>query len=193
MTIGRNDPCPCGSGKKYKKCCANTQPAAAEPSSPGKFRFEPGSYGGPGGAYVPSILCQKRVSEVEWRDHFVLANPKAQHDDHDSAVGQAETDLAEAFATKQNGGTDADLAMSLKNKGYMSITGFRIIGKKGGGQNKSMEAIGANRSEASCSPLGLLSSRNPRFSNIASTNDLVGVIVKFGRRPKFPEKTRSSS
>jgi preprotein translocase subunit SecA len=21
-TVGRNDPCPCGSGKKYKKCCA---------------------------------------------------------------------------------------------------------------------------------------------------------------------------
>ncbi len=23
MTIGRNDPCPCGSGKKFKKCCLN--------------------------------------------------------------------------------------------------------------------------------------------------------------------------
>jgi SWIM/SEC-C metal-binding protein len=22
-TIGRNDPCPCGSGLKYKKCCMN--------------------------------------------------------------------------------------------------------------------------------------------------------------------------
>ncbi|MDE2758663.1 MAG: SEC-C metal-binding domain-containing protein [Acidobacteriota bacterium] len=22
--IGRNEPCPCGSGKKYKKCCALT-------------------------------------------------------------------------------------------------------------------------------------------------------------------------
>jgi len=22
MTIGRNDPCPCGSGKKFKRCCA---------------------------------------------------------------------------------------------------------------------------------------------------------------------------
>ena len=22
--IGRNDPCPCGSGKKYKKCCGVT-------------------------------------------------------------------------------------------------------------------------------------------------------------------------
>ncbi len=28
---GRNDPCPCGSGKKYKKCCA--QPASAGPSA----------------------------------------------------------------------------------------------------------------------------------------------------------------
>jgi preprotein translocase subunit SecA len=25
--IGRNEPCPCGSGKKYKKCCANKQAA----------------------------------------------------------------------------------------------------------------------------------------------------------------------
>ena len=28
---GRNDPCPCGSGKKYKKCCGAAAPAAAEP------------------------------------------------------------------------------------------------------------------------------------------------------------------
>lgn len=23
--IGRNDPCPCGSGKKYKQCCGRNQ------------------------------------------------------------------------------------------------------------------------------------------------------------------------
>lgn len=28
MTIGRNDPCHCGSGKKYKKCCAAKDEAA---------------------------------------------------------------------------------------------------------------------------------------------------------------------
>jgi uncharacterized protein YecA (UPF0149 family) len=22
--VGRNDPCPCGSGKKFKKCCLNS-------------------------------------------------------------------------------------------------------------------------------------------------------------------------
>ena len=27
--VGRNEPCPCGSGKKYKKCCANKQAAGA--------------------------------------------------------------------------------------------------------------------------------------------------------------------
>jgi Predicted metal-binding protein related to the C-terminal domain of SecA len=27
--IGRNDPCPCGSGKKYKSCCMN-KPSTAE-------------------------------------------------------------------------------------------------------------------------------------------------------------------
>ena len=25
--VGRNDPCPCGSGKKYKACCGKNQPA----------------------------------------------------------------------------------------------------------------------------------------------------------------------
>lgn len=24
MTTGRNEPCPCGSGKKYKRCCLGT-------------------------------------------------------------------------------------------------------------------------------------------------------------------------
>ena len=23
--VGRNDPCPCGSGKKYKQCCMRTR------------------------------------------------------------------------------------------------------------------------------------------------------------------------
>ena len=31
MKLGRNDPCPCGSGKKFKKCCA----AKKEPTTAG--------------------------------------------------------------------------------------------------------------------------------------------------------------
>ena len=32
--IGRNDPCPCGSGKKYKKCCLAGDEAAARAARP---------------------------------------------------------------------------------------------------------------------------------------------------------------
>ena len=28
--IGRNDPCPCGSGKKFKQCCQNKQENQSE-------------------------------------------------------------------------------------------------------------------------------------------------------------------
>lgn len=31
MKINRNDPCPCGSGKKYKKCCLNTEESISFP------------------------------------------------------------------------------------------------------------------------------------------------------------------
>jgi len=39
--IGRNEPCPCGSGKKYKKCCLAAQSAPALPITP---RLEPGGW-----------------------------------------------------------------------------------------------------------------------------------------------------
>ena len=38
--IGRNAPCPCGSGKKYKKCCLSTQQKKKTPSVK-KQRFIP--------------------------------------------------------------------------------------------------------------------------------------------------------
>ncbi len=33
-TVGRNDPCPCGSGKKYKKCCIGKEPVARDSAPP---------------------------------------------------------------------------------------------------------------------------------------------------------------
>jgi tetratricopeptide (TPR) repeat protein len=36
---GRNDPCPCGSGKKYKKCCLPRQEAARTAAAPGEKDF----------------------------------------------------------------------------------------------------------------------------------------------------------
>lgn len=35
---GRNDPCPCGSGKKFKKCCESK--AATKALSPGRVSLQ---------------------------------------------------------------------------------------------------------------------------------------------------------
>ena len=53
MQTGRNDPCPCGSGKKFKKCCLGKgQPAAVSPTIPPR---SPASFLQPSGrAAVPS-------------------------------------------------------------------------------------------------------------------------------------------
>lgn len=40
MKIGRNDPCFCGSGIKYKKCCADKQPVGEQPAGLGTVTGE---------------------------------------------------------------------------------------------------------------------------------------------------------
>src|SRR3990167_4641646 len=39
MKIGRNDPCQCGSDKKYKKCCMDEQNFYQNTAQPGTLRF----------------------------------------------------------------------------------------------------------------------------------------------------------
>ncbi len=126
MKTGRNDPCPCGSGKKYKKCC-QTEPSSATSSGrpSARFRFEHGSYGGPGRQYMPSAICHEQTSPGNWSEHFCLVNPTALFDDEDEAATQAEADLNAAAAAKAAGGTDAAFAMSLKEKGYIQLDDFR--------------------------------------------------------------------
>jgi hypothetical protein len=47
--MSRNDPCPCGSGRKYKKCCGKAEPAnlrlVERPGEPGPAAADPGAAG----------------------------------------------------------------------------------------------------------------------------------------------------
>ena len=98
--VGRNDPCPCGSGKKYKRCCMRNSPQEPQaPLSP-RFRFESGSYGG-AGSFVPSIVCLKQTAPNKWDYYFVLVEPGRIYTKENLAVSQAEKDLKTAFLQKQ--------------------------------------------------------------------------------------------
>jgi len=45
--VGRNDPCPCGSGKKYKKCCIAKEEIVRAAPAPGTGQAPPGMYESP--------------------------------------------------------------------------------------------------------------------------------------------------
>jgi hypothetical protein len=123
MSISRNDLCPCGSGKKYKKCCLSARAGSRSPSP--KFRFEHGSYGGPGRGFIPSAICYAQVRPGEWSEHFCLVNPTCCFDNEIDASETAEADLNEAFAVKNRTGSDSEFALCLKRKGYFKADGFR--------------------------------------------------------------------
>lgn len=56
--IGRNDPCPCGSGKKFKKCCV-TRPSSHEPAESYSWMAHDGMHVvAPSGPLIPEKLEQ---------------------------------------------------------------------------------------------------------------------------------------
>jgi hypothetical protein len=125
--IGRNDPCPCGSGKKYKRCCMQkSQSAEIESTMTPQFQFKPGSYGDVG-QFVPSIACLKQLSPNNWSHHFVLVKPTEQHIEENDAAEIAEADLANAFLRKDQVGLDMAVAEYLKSQDYVKVSDFRIV------------------------------------------------------------------
>lgn len=76
MQVGRNDPCPCGSGKKYKKCCLNNpvetgggsevHASGAKPEASGEepiITSYPGDYGAPRlGKWLDDAIPPKDLS-----------------------------------------------------------------------------------------------------------------------------------
>jgi len=75
---------------------------------------------------MPSALCHEQISPGEWREYFCLVNPTSLFDDEDDASARAEADLNAAAGAKSKGGTDADFAMSLRDKGYVKLDGFQF-------------------------------------------------------------------
>ena len=124
--IGRNDPCPCGSGRKFKKCCLRKKPGPGRRTT-GEFGFEPGSYGGPQG-YMPSLAYFRESSSGEKNYRFVLANPSYVVGSQSKAVAQATADFSEACRVDDATGSIEALGRQLAGQGYVVVDDYRIIG-----------------------------------------------------------------
>jgi SEC-C motif len=127
--IGRNAPCPCGSGKKYKRCCAKKEGEMGQRELPsGRFRYEPGSYGSPHLGYMPSIICYKETGSESWTEHFCLVKSDVNLTEEGSATAIAKEHLAAASRVQTEcGGDPREFALSLRHEGYKSVSDYRIV------------------------------------------------------------------
>jgi hypothetical protein len=128
MGFGRNNPCPCGSGKKYKKCCmikSTTEQTTALPK--GKFTYDPGSYGGPGRGYFPSLMCKKLTPFNTWENYYCLVKANSYFDQEDDAIMEAKDDLENAKSSADN---PVEFAQNLREKGYDKLDDFKLAIEK---------------------------------------------------------------
>ena len=124
--IQRNDPCPCGSGKKYKNCRDGKASAFQEPKSEQpRFKFEPGSYGDIGN-FMPSIACMKR-DKNDWKHHFVIVKITKTFRNEDKAVSVAINDLNKAYKKREKTGLDITVGEVLSSDGYVNVKNFHIV------------------------------------------------------------------
>jgi hypothetical protein len=66
LTPGRNEPCPCGSGKKFKRCCGATR---KEETAPAPSRFTPVP------REIPTIVNNDGDLLVQTRSLYEVADP----------------------------------------------------------------------------------------------------------------------
>ncbi len=125
--IGRNSPCPCGSGKKYKRCCEQREAEMRKAKLPAsRTRYEPGSCGDIG-EFFPSLLCYKETDPDLWEEYYCLVKPDVRFEDEDAATAMATSHLDMAFAQMHAGGSPVDVAISLRHEGYKKLDQFRIV------------------------------------------------------------------
>jgi hypothetical protein len=91
MKIGRNDPCPCGSGKKYKKCCMGktgsqpTTPATIQSQVPVTQSSENEVYNGLFAKLMK--FAQRQENEKEFDGAFAEFFMKPDYEDYEKDYG----------------------------------------------------------------------------------------------------------
>jgi len=116
--VSRNDPCPCGSGKKYKKCCLDRDDAYSRRlTSVTVDVFRPGALCIVGDSHVPAIVCDDENNKTV----FVLARASGQLPALEAAE-TADEDLLSTPGTTGNG-LGPECLRHLHKIGYQIMSG----------------------------------------------------------------------
>jgi hypothetical protein len=117
---GRNEPCPCGSGKKFKKCCGiSSRDEMPELPSDSKLGFASGTYKISDG-YAPAIICISQTKTGEQSYHFVMVKNTEPYSEGQEyrAAELAYQDQRTAFLSTKDNNSPIISIQNLKSMGY---------------------------------------------------------------------------
>lgn len=124
MKIGRNDPCPCGSGKKYKKCCLEKDENARRLENQTGFRGVPPVTNAPVGDVVNSLDLENRladakdIDDVRSRMGTIVDEYNAKIDEDDIVIDRTADRLNELY---EKGPLNAESAVTVNKKVSASV------------------------------------------------------------------------
>ena len=117
MATKRNDPCPCGSGRKFKKCCRNSvQREGTKHAAGGKTHFEPATCTLTDGRFVACIAVFGNIDDKS--THSGVIRRDRAFPSEQSAYQAAETDLHRILASMINPEDADQVARAFANAGY---------------------------------------------------------------------------
>jgi hypothetical protein len=130
MQVGRNDPCPCGSGKKYKKCCLAKDEAAARQG------------------YAQRAEAQRELSQV-FGEQFPKLSPGLPPLPAPTPLEQARDELWGAFEAADNADVPALFGRLVADERFDDELAFEMICAIRDHHDSSAfdEAIGALRAK----------------------------------------------
>jgi hypothetical protein len=120
--VGRNDSCPCGSGKKYKKCCLDKDAARiAATDNPEVEVYRPAALPLTGGGHVPAIACLGKNPE---QCLFILTRTTRPLSYYD-AIAEADLDI-DSSPGGSDDGVGPDCLRYLDKVGYRKTSGVQF-------------------------------------------------------------------
>jgi hypothetical protein len=154
---GRNDPCPCGSGKKFKKCCVDTYVAPVRPPSKRNLALE------------TKAKSESSKPKLELQPGFDQEKVNAYHEAGHAVVGALEGPGTEITTI------DRDKVKELTGQPMIGYTNYIGAGKTGVETDTYLiMALAGVTSEAMHATNGMVSSKEDDFDFASEILDRAG-------------------
>lgn len=176
---GRNDPCPCGSGKKYKKCCLKLDRTLNAPGALDRDSIMESM------RQMQDRFAKQRVREGEVREEVARRGfPAIFEELRTLGATHPEEDLEELFASDRTGASEIELSTELRGLGKDERRDWSFVKE---GVAAELIKLYARRAHPDIALWSDISDRLDEAYNLAFAQDVSSAAMRVHHLTKFWE------